>query len=63
MPVIVPGSNFDYQQLIVTVDNTDVDMNAELTAQALNGYVLNQLFIFPDSSKVILQFSRQVPLP
>lgn len=56
MPELVTG--ITYEQKVKTVANNDTDINNEITTQAEDGWVLNQIIL--SGSNVILLFSRQV---
>lgn len=58
MPEIVSG--IDTQQKTVTVANNDTAINAELTAQAVDGW-LASLFT-PSGTDVIILFTRNVAI-
>lgn len=56
MPTLVPG--FTYEQKVVTVANNDTAINAEITTQAADDWVVTNIFI--SGSDVIILFSRNV---
>lgn len=56
MPEIATG--ITYEQKVVTVANNDTDINTEITTQAADSWILNQITI--SGSDVILLFSRSI---
>lgn len=58
MPELITG--FTYEQKVVTVTNDDTSMNGEITTQAVDDWVLQNLVV--SGTDVILVFSRQVEI-
>lgn len=58
MPELVAGYTFEQKR--VTVPNTDVDVNAEIETQGLEGWITQQLLI--SGSDMIILFTRQIPV-
>lgn len=51
-------------QKVVTVDNTDAAMNAEITTQGASGWAVTLLTLFNDDTSVIILFTNtNNPLP
>lgn len=58
MPELIPG--IEYEQKVITVTNDDTSMNGEITTQAADNWVLQNLVL--SGTDVILIFSRQVEI-
>lgn len=58
MPETAPGYNTE--QKVVTVPNTDTDINNEITAQS-DTWLVSSLTLFNDDSNVIILFTRTIP--
>lgn len=58
MPELITG--ITYEQKVVTVTNDDTSMNGEITTQAVDDWVLQNLVV--SGTDVILVFSRQVEI-
>lgn len=62
MPVVLPGGT-TIEQKVVTVTNDDATINTEIDTQGSGGWLLGNLVLWTDNSKVILFFSRTQPPP
>lgn len=49
-----------FQQRVVTVQNLDTVINAEIDEQIANNWILAFIIIWSDDSKVILLFNKTV---
>lgn len=58
MALGTPG--FATEQKVVTVANNDSAINAEITTQSGDDWLMEDLFIYPDGTNVILSFVRTV---
>lgn len=55
---IVPG--YSMEQKVVTVSNDDSSINAEITLQAADSWLVSSLTLFNSDASVIILFTRTV---
>ena len=56
MPTIVPG--YTTEQKVSTVANNDIDINAEITAQAVDSWIVSSLTL--SGSDMVILFTRTI---